>query len=30
VLIRIDAQGRLDDLSGFTACLEEARKYFEA
>jgi nucleoside 2-deoxyribosyltransferase len=29
-LISIDAQGRLDDLSGFTACLEEARKYFAA
>lgn len=28
VLIRIDAQGRLDDLSGFIACLEEAQKYF--
>jgi nucleoside 2-deoxyribosyltransferase len=28
VLMRIDAQGRLDELAGFTACLEEARKYF--
>jgi nucleoside 2-deoxyribosyltransferase len=28
VLMRIDAQGRLDDLSGFIACLEEAQKYF--
>jgi len=30
VLIRIDAQGRLDEMAGFTACLEEARKYFTA
>jgi nucleoside 2-deoxyribosyltransferase len=28
MLIRIDAEGRLDELSGFIACLEEARKYF--
>ncbi len=27
-LIRIDAHGRIDELTGFTACLEEARKYF--
>jgi nucleoside 2-deoxyribosyltransferase len=30
VLIRIEAQGRLDELAGFTACLEEAKKYFSA
>jgi nucleoside 2-deoxyribosyltransferase len=30
LLMRIDAQGRLDELAGFTACLEEARKYFSA
>jgi nucleoside 2-deoxyribosyltransferase len=29
-LIRIDAQGRLDELSGFIACLEEAQKYFSS
>lgn len=28
VLLRIDAKGRLDELAGFTACLEEAKKYF--
>jgi len=30
VLIRIDAQGRIDELSGFIACLEQAKKYFSA
>jgi nucleoside 2-deoxyribosyltransferase len=30
VLMRIAAQGRVDELAGFTACLEEAKKYFSA
>ncbi len=29
MLMRIDANGRIDELAGFVACLELARKYFQ-